>query len=115
MNGVNNRYTAVQDVLGRVEQLKQLQSRGITGWLLNYHYVMALFLDENSQKWVGLLGIVFVVLFCGGIYAEEWDTGTIELLRGTKKGHTRLRYTSADCTSIHCMPVFDLGTYYFKF
>ena len=90
MNGVNNRYTAVQDVLGRVEQLKQLQSRGITGWLLNYHYVMALFLDENSQKWVGLLGIVFVVLFCGGIYAEEWDTGTIELLRGTKKGRLEL-------------------------
>lgn len=83
---------------------------------MNYHYVMALFLDENTQKWVGLLGIVFVVLFCGGIYAEEWDTGAGELLRVSKKGRLELAFRKERLATLLTLMTFLLiyGTEFYS-
>lgn len=99
MSGVDARSEALADVEERSADLLQLEEEsGIRAWLLNYRYIVALFLNNESQYWNGLLALLFVLLLVCSLYAGEWESNAVYVLRGTIKGRKRLVLRKQCCT-----------------
>jgi hypothetical protein len=83
-------YETRQDVYDSLEQkIERQEAKGREAWLFNDRWLQELFFDQSTQRQLGLVALLGLVLLITPLFAYETQSGARPILRLTGRGRKK--------------------------